>query len=49
MPRVLTKKGLLSAEEISEEFPLHMLVWYNNPETLNQKLTENKVYIVRFL
>lgn len=49
MPRNMSKQDMISSEEIAEEYPLHMLVWYNNSETLNQKLAENKVsQIIRF-
>lgn len=43
MPRTASDTKLLTVEEITEEFPLHMLVWRNNAENLKEKLAENKV------
>ncbi|XKL59351.1 hypothetical protein PGB90_000367 [Kerria lacca] len=40
MPRSTWKKNLLSFEEISEEFPLHVLVWRNDTDSLTKKLSE---------
>lgn len=46
MPRTMARKNLLTSEQISEEFPLHMLVWFNKFEELNEKLTQNKVSFI---
>lgn len=42
----MARKNLLTSEQISEEFPLHMLVWFNKFEELNEKLTQNKVSFI---
>lgn len=49
MPRVASKKNLLSTDEIADQYPLHMLVWCNNAEALNEKLAENKVICLTYL
>lgn len=46
MPRSTWKKNLLSFEEISEEFPLHVLVWRNDTDSLTKKLSEKNVSII---